>query len=199
LKIDIHAENVVIQTIRSHWRGLRSFVPPAFSKSNFTRAMKIIVNNATALIPGRAASYEIGPHDALHFEFRQNGLVVVNQAGVSQALAVLRISVPSFAQAIHYAVGYRPSRLVQISDRDRDQIELGLRRILQCQDTGKEYELSMPRSVDVAIDLTETGLRSAAEHAQNRAAYFDLLAGGKRPAAGIGMSDLRIAMPSDPA
>jgi hypothetical protein len=161
--------------------------------------MKITVTGGSAILPSTEypRSKAIG-HNGLFLEFKDTGVARVNVRNFLPEcdVAELELSVRAFAQAIQYGVE-RKEFGRDIKQHERDHIQGELRAILECRDPRKEFTLILPKNAEVVIKLTEKSLVAAAEHAENRAAYFGLLPVPVKPAA-TGADSRSGVPPADP-
>jgi hypothetical protein len=167
--------------------------------------MKIIVRNATALVlSSEDQPREIGREFGLHFEFKDDGFLVVHEFADNSTRAVketpaakLKVSVREFVQAAQYAFGnVEPGR--DVHEADQVRLQQDLYQVLRCRhiDDYSKF-LNVPEKWKVTLGLTERSLRAAANHAEIQAAYFGLLAGPDKPNATGATSDAS-GPPRDP-
>ncbi|MEA2898154.1 MAG: hypothetical protein QOJ84_3769 [Bradyrhizobium sp.] len=167
--------------------------------------MNIIVKNATALVPSsQDHPMEIGREFGLHFEFKDDGSLLVHEFADNSRRAVkqspaatLKVSVREFVQAAQYAFGnIEPSR--DVHETDQVRLQQDLYQILRCRHI-EDYSkfLNVPEKWKVKLGLTERSLRAAASHVEIQAAYFGLLAGPDKPATAGAASDAS-GPPRDP-
>jgi hypothetical protein len=160
--------------------------------------MKITVTGGSAILP--STEYRSKPigQNGLFLDFKDTGMARVNVRNFLPEcdVAELKLSVQALAQAVQYGLE-RKEFGQDIKQFERDYIQGELRAILECRDPSKEFTLVLPKDAEVVIKLTEKGLVAAAEHAENRAAYFGLLPAPVKPSA-IGVDSRSGNPPVDP-